>query len=68
MVGFLGGSDDKASACNAGDAGLIPGSERFPGEGNGHPLQYSSLENPGGLLCPWGRKELDTTELLYFFS
>ena len=40
---FLGGSDHKESACNAGDPGLIPGS-RFPGEGNGYPLQYSSLE------------------------
>ena len=34
------------SACNAGDLGLIPGSGRFPGEGNGNPLQYSYLENP----------------------
>ena len=30
---------------NAGDAGLIPGSERSPGVGNGNPLQYSCLEN-----------------------
>ena len=37
---------DKESACNAGDLGLIPGSERSPGEGNGSPLQYSCLENP----------------------
>ena len=36
----------KASACNAGDLGLIRGSERSPGEGNGNPLQYSCLENP----------------------
>ena len=36
----------KASACNAGDLGLIPGSGRSPGEGNGNPLQYSCLENP----------------------
>ena len=39
----------KESACNAGDSGdvgLIPGSERCPGEGNGNPLQYSCLENP----------------------
>ena len=34
------------SACNAGDLGLIPGSKRSPGEGNGNPLQYSYLENP----------------------
>ena len=39
------GSDGKVSACNAGDPGLIPGSERSPGEGNGNPLQYSCLEN-----------------------
>ena len=36
----------KASACNAGDPGLIPGSGRSPGEGDGNPLQYSCLENP----------------------
>ena len=34
------------SACNAGELGSIPGSGRFPGEGNGNPLQYSCLENP----------------------
>ena len=43
--GFPGGSDGKASACNAGDLGSIPGSARSPGEGNGNPLQYSCLEN-----------------------
>ena len=31
---------------NAGDVGLIPGMGRSPGEGNGNPLQYSSLGNP----------------------
>ena len=41
-----GGSEGKASACNAGDPGQIPGSGRSPGEGNGNPLQYSCLENP----------------------
>ena len=41
-----GGSEDKASACNAGDPGSIPGLGRSPGEGNGNPLQYSCLENP----------------------
>ena len=35
----------KESACQAGDAGLIPGSGRSPGRGNGNPLQYSCLEN-----------------------
>ena len=42
---FPGGSDGKESACNAGDLGSIPGLGRFPGEGNGYPLQYSCLEN-----------------------
>ena len=42
---FPGGSEGKASACNAGDPGLIPGLGRFPGEGNGNPLQYFCLEN-----------------------
>ena len=37
--------DGKDSACNAEDLGLIPGLGRSPGEGNGHPLQYSCLEN-----------------------
>ena len=41
--GFPGGSEVKVSACNAGDLGLIPGSGRSPGEGNGNPLQYSLL-------------------------
>ena len=44
--GFLGGSNDKVSACNAGYQGSIPGLGRFPGEGHGNPLQYSCLENP----------------------
>ena len=44
-LGFPGGSDGKASACNVGDPGSIPGSGRSPGEGNGNPLQYSCLEN-----------------------
>ena len=43
--GFPGGSDSKASVRNAGDPGLIAGSGRSPGEGNGNPLQYSYLEN-----------------------
>ena len=46
MVDFPGGSDGKASAYNAGDLGLIPGSGRCPGEGNGSPLLYSCLEKP----------------------
>ena len=43
---FLGGSDGKESACNAGDLDLIPGSLRTPGKGNGNPIQYFCLENP----------------------
>ena len=35
--GFPGGSDNKESACNAGDPGLISGLGRSIGEGNGHP-------------------------------
>ena len=45
-MGFPGGSEVKVSACNVGDLGLIPGSGRSPGEGNGNPLQYPCLENP----------------------
>ena len=44
-TGFLGGSVSKESACNV-NPGLIPGSGRCPGEGNGNPLQYSCLGNP----------------------
>ena len=51
----------KESACNAGDLGLIPGLRRFPGEGKGYPLQYSSLENYMD-YSPWGCKELDINE------
>ena len=45
MEGFPGGSDGKASACNVGDPGWIPGSGQSPGEGNGN-HRYSCLENP----------------------
>ena len=46
LISFPGGSDGKASACNAGDPGSIPGSPNFLGEENSNPLQYSCLENP----------------------
>ena len=46
QLGFPGASEVKASACNAGDLGSIPGLGRSPGEGNGNPLEYSCLENP----------------------
>ena len=46
MWGFPGGSEGKASACNAGHPGSIPGSGRSLGEGDGNPLQHYCLENP----------------------
>ena len=45
LIVFEGGSNGKASACNAGDPDLIPRSGRFPVEGNDNPRQYSCLEN-----------------------
>ena len=45
-MGFPGGSEVKASACNERDLGSVPGLGRSPGEGNGNPLQDSCLENP----------------------
>ena len=45
MVGFPGGSNGKESACNAGDLGSIPGLGKYPGKGNGNPLQYFCLDN-----------------------
>ena len=46
MIGLPWWLSGKESAYNAGDAGLIPGSGRSPGEGNGNSFQYSCLENP----------------------
>ena len=43
---FCCSSDGRESICNAGDLGLIPGSGRSSGKGNGNLLQYSCLENP----------------------
>ena len=67
VQGALGGLDDKESACNAGDVGLIPGSGRLPGGGHGNPLPCSCLENAmdGGAwwgYSPWSYKESDMTE------
>ena len=42
-----------ANAGNIRDVGSIPGSGRFPGEGNGNPVQYSCLEHPVGREA-WG--------------
>ena len=65
--GFPVGSDGKESDCNAGDVGLIPGSGRSRGEGNGNLLQYSCLENFMDRGAWWATghgaaKELDTTD------
>ena len=62
-------SDGKESACNVGGLGLLPGSGRSPGEGNGNPLKYSCLENskdkePGGGYIPRDHRESDMTEWL----
>ena len=53
---------------NAGDVRSIPGLGGFPGEGYGHLLKYSCLENPldRGAYSPWGYKESDTNEWLHF--
>ena len=60
----------KNPPANAGDTGLIPGSGRSPGGGNGNPLQYSCLENlmDRGVVgySPWCRKESNTAEQLHF--
>ena len=66
LQGFSGGSDGKESACNAGDLSSVPRLGRSPGEGNGYPLQHSSLENPMD-RGEWqararGVTELETTE------
>jgi len=60
---FLGDSDSKESACNAGDPGSFPGWGRSPGAGHGNRLQYSCLENPMDRGAWWatvhGVAELD---------
>ena len=47
---------------NTGDAGLIPGLGRAPGEGNGNPLQYSCLENPKDREAWWATVHRVTKE------
>ena len=62
------GSVVKNLPVNAGHAGLIPGSGRSPGEGNGNPTQYSGLGNTmdrgawWAAVRPWGRDKWDMTE------
>ena len=46
----LDGSDGKEATCNVGDLGSIPELGRSPGEGEGHPSQYSGLENFMGYI------------------
>ena len=71
FMSFPGSSDGKASTCNAGDPGSIPGSGRSSEKGNGNPLQYSCLENSMDREA-WQTtvhgvaKELDMTEQLHF--
>ena len=60
-MGYPGGSAGKASACNVGDLGSIPGLGRSPAEGNGYPLQYSGLEKSTDYTVH-GVTESDTTE------
>ena len=55
ISGFPGGSVVKNPPGNVGDLGLIPGSERSHGEGNGNPLQYSCLENSIGIGTLWAK-------------
>ena len=71
FVDFPGGSDGKASACNAGDLGLIAGWGRSLEEGNGKPLQYSCLENSMDRGAWWAAVHGATkswTRLSDFFS
>ena len=64
-MGFPGGAKVKASACNVGDLGSIPGSGRSPGEGNILAWRIPWTEELGGLQSTGG-KESDTTERLHF--
>ena len=72
ILGFPGDSMVKNMPANAGvpeDLGSIPGSRRFPGGGNGIPLQYSFLDKSHRQrslvgYSPWDHKQSDTTEQL----
>ena len=77
LPSFLGGSDSKESACNAGDLGLIPESKRSPGEGNGYLLQYSMYsripwtEEPGRLQSMGSQRiglDLACMQVSFIFS
>ena len=65
------GLDNKASACNVGNPGLIPGLGRCSGEGNGKPIPVllpGKFHGQRSLVGynPWGHKDLETTEGLHF--
>ena len=66
MTGLPRWLSGEESMCSAGDAGLIPGSGRSPGGGNGSPLQYSCLGKPMDRGAWWatvpGIAEWDVTE------
>ena len=69
FLDFSSDSDDKQSACNAGDLGSVSRLRRSPGGGHGDLPQYSCLENPHGHrslmgYSPWGREESDMAEQL----
>ena len=69
ILGFLGASDNKESACNVAYLGLIPGLGRSPGGVHGNPLHYHCLENSHGQrslagYSPWGHKVSNMTEQL----
>ena len=66
-MGFPGGSVIKNLPDNSGDTGLIPGSGKSSGEGNGNPVQYFCLENPMDRGAWWATahgvtKESDMTK------
>ena len=71
-MGFFNGSADKDSTCNAGNVGLIPGSGRCPGVGNGNPLWYSAWKirgqrKPGGLHSKALRRVVHDWALTHLF-
>ena len=68
FLGFPGSSDGKESTCNVGDLGLIPELGRYPGEGNGYPLQYSGLENSMDSIVHGVTKSWTFTSLHFPFS
>ena len=51
LLAFQGSSGGRESACNAGDPGSIPGLGKYPGEGNGYPLQYSWAFLVAQMVC-----------------